>query len=206
MLPLRRETASVTRALSDERAASMTPASEAPPTVRPATAEDIPGITGVHVDAWRSTYRGIVPQAFLDGLSYRDRETLWRRVFSGAAGEHGVFVVDAGAAGIVGFVDGARGRTSDTVYEGELLAIYLLEDFQGRGLGRNLTLRLAEWFIARGIRSMRLWVLADNPACRFYEALGGRRIETKRIDIGGADLEEVAYGWTEIMNIPGLPR
>jgi ribosomal protein S18 acetylase RimI-like enzyme len=181
-------------------------AGELRPTVRPATSEDIPGIARVHVDAWRSTYRGIIPQAFLDGLSYRDREALWRRVFSGSAGEHGVFVADAGPAGIVGFADGARGRTQDTAYEGELLAIYLLEDFQRRGLGRELTLQLVEWFVDHGIRSMLLWVLADNPACHFYEALGGTRLRAERIQIGGADLEEVAYGWTDITAIQRLPR
>lgn len=182
----------------------MTPAGQVRPAVRSATAADIPGIARVHVDAWRSTYRGIVPQAFLDGLSYRGRETLWRRVLTGSAGDHGVFVADAGGAGVVGFADGARAQ--DAAYQGELMAIYILEKFQKRGLGRDLTLRVIDWLRNHGIRSMRLWVLADNPACRFYEALGGRRIEAKRIEIGGADLEEVAYGWPDIMNIPGLPR
>lgn len=183
----------------------MTRPSEQRPTVRPATPADIAGIARVHVDGWRSTYRGVVPQTFLDGLSYRDRETLWRRVFAGPE-RHGVFVAEAGAAKIVGFADGARDRARDATYEGELLAIYLLEEFQGRGLGRELALRVVEWLIDHNIRSMRVWVLADNPACRFYEALGGNRIETKRIQIGGADLEEVAYGWTDITLIPGLPR
>lgn len=182
----------------------MTPASQARPAIRPATAADIPGIARVHVDAWRSTYRGIVPQAFLDGLSYRDRETLWRRVLSGSGGDNGVFVADAGGAGVIGFADGAP--TQDAVYQGELMAIYMLEEFQRRGLGRDLTLRVVDWLLDHGIRSMRLWVLADNPACRFYEALGGRRIEAKRIEIGGADLEEIAYGWKDITKIPGLAR
>ena len=34
--------------------------------IRPAQTADAPGIARVHVEAWRSTYRGIVSDAFLD--------------------------------------------------------------------------------------------------------------------------------------------
>jgi hypothetical protein len=45
-----------------------------------------------------------------------------------------------------------------------------------------------------------VWVLAENPARRFYEALGGKIVFEKRIEIGGASLVEVAYGWEEMSN------
>ncbi|HLY23126.1 MAG TPA: GNAT family N-acetyltransferase [bacterium] len=169
--------------------------------MRAATTADVAAIARVHVDAWRSTYRGIVPQAFLDGLSYRDREALWHRVLNGPPERHGVFVAEAGAQGIVGFADGARPQTPHLAYEGRLSAIYIVEAFQGRGLGRDLVLNVVAWFVEHGIRSMLVWVLADNPACRFYEALGGTRIEVTRIEIGGAGLEEVAYGWADVTRI-----
>ena len=160
----------------------------------------------MHVDSWRSTYRGIVPQAFLDGLSYGDREGLWNRVLNSPPESQGVFVAEDAAEGVVGFAHGARPRAPHPAYEGELYAIYLLEAFQGLGLGRDLALRVVAWFIDHGIRSMLLWVLADNPACRFYDALGGARIDVRRIDIGGAALETVAYGWTDITKIPGVQQ
>ena len=171
--------------------------------IRTATPADVSGIARVHVDAWRSTYRGVVPQAFLDGLSYRDREALWTRVLNTPPRDSCLFVAEDAARGLVGFAHGARERTGHPTYEGELYAIYLLEAFQGRGLGRDLALAVVASFIGHGIRSMLVWVLADNPACRFYEALGGSRIEVKRVTIGGAELDEVAYGWTDITKIPG---
>jgi hypothetical protein len=39
---------------------------------------------------------------------------------------------------------------------------------------------------------MLVWVLADNPACMFYEAIGGQKVYEKQIDIGGVMLNEVA--------------
>ena len=40
-------------------------------TIRPATAADAAQIARVRVDCWRSTYRGLVPDAYLDGMPGR---------------------------------------------------------------------------------------------------------------------------------------
>jgi hypothetical protein len=55
-----------------------------------------------------------------------------------------------------------------------------------------------EKLLQTGIDNMLVWVLAKNPARKFYEALGGQFLRTKQVMIGGATLEEVAYGWTDI--------
>jgi hypothetical protein len=44
-------------------------------------------------------------------------------------------------------------------------------------------------------------VLKNNPACGFYECLGGQFLREKQIKIGGADLLEVAYGWADIRHV-----
>jgi len=38
--------------------------------IREATVEDSAEIARVQVDTWRTTYRGIVPQSFLDEMAY----------------------------------------------------------------------------------------------------------------------------------------
>ena len=43
-----------------------------------------------------------------------------------------------------------------------------------------------------------VWVLVDNPACKFYEALGGEKIYEKQVEKGGIMLNEIAYGWIDI--------
>ncbi len=47
--------------------------------IRKAELKDISGIAKVHVDSWRTTYKGIVPDSFLDNLSYENREQIWKR-------------------------------------------------------------------------------------------------------------------------------
>jgi hypothetical protein len=42
---------------------------------------------------------------------------------------------------------------------------------------------------------MALWVLRRNPAVGFYQHMGGVEIGQKTVEIGGAFLEEVAFGF-----------
>jgi len=51
----------------------------------------------------------------------------------------------------------------------------------------------------RGFRSAGLWVLTGNePARRFYEAMGGRSAETRIDRWGGLALDETAYVWDDV--------
>ena len=169
--------------------------------IRAAARGDAASIARVHVDAWRSTYAGIVPQTFLDELSYARREAFWAGVLDESGTDHGLFVAQDPKEGIIGFAHGAPERPARPDYAGELYAIYVLKAFQGRGVGRDLVLAVVDWFIGHGIRSMLVWVLVDNPSRRFYERMGGRQLDTKRIDLGGAALDEVAYGWSDVTTI-----
>jgi len=45
---------------------------------------------------------------------------------------------------------------------------------------------------------MLVWVMAANQYKIFYEALGGRPFAEKEVNIGGANLVEVAYGWRDL--------
>ena len=47
--------------------------------IRKANIEDAMGIAKVHVDSWRTTYKGIVPEVFLENLSYDEREQNWKQ-------------------------------------------------------------------------------------------------------------------------------
>ncbi len=45
---------------------------------------------------------------------------------------------------------------------------------------------------------MIAWVLADNPSRRFYEKLGGDRVQTRDIIVGGKQFKEYGYGWKNL--------
>jgi ribosomal protein S18 acetylase RimI-like enzyme len=164
--------------------------------VRPAQVADAPAIAGVHVESWRSTYRGLLPDAFLDSLDQATYSERWARIL--AEGSSRVYVASGGDE-VVGFASGGRERAGEAGYAGELYAIYVLREAQGRGHGR----RLVEAVVG-GLRELRLpdmivWVLRDNAGARaFYERLGGVYVREQPITIGSALLQEVSYGWRSL--------
>jgi hypothetical protein len=45
---------------------------------------------------------------------------------------------------------------------------------------------------------MIAWVLEKNPSREFYAKSGAQFITSKEIEVGGATLLEVAYGWPDL--------
>ena len=172
--------------------------------VRAARPEDAGSIARVQIDSWLTTYAGVVPADFLSSLSYPEGVTYWEGILTKAPASTATFVAETPDAGVVGFVRGGPERDGRQCYRAEIYVIYLLEGFQRRGLGRLLVAALARRFAEDGLGSMLVWVLEDNHAARgFYEALGGEMVGARTINIGGADLTEVCYGWRDIESFRG---
>jgi GNAT superfamily N-acetyltransferase len=169
--------------------------------IRPAQLEDAAGIAKVRIDTWRTTYRDIVPAEFLDNMSYEEDTQLRAAHLSTPESKTFTYVAENDEGQIVGFVAGGPERNNDPIYKGELYAIYILQSYHGQGIGRQLTNVLVERLLQVGIDSMILWVFADNPARRFYEALGGKMIKESQFEIAGVTRCEVAYGWLNIRTI-----
>ena len=104
--------------------------------IRPAESGDVSSIARVHVDTWRTAYRGVLPERFLAELSYADRERMWQRVLGEHQERHIAFVADHPADRVVGFALAAPSQHPQ--FAGEVLAIYVLAGHQGRGIGRRL--------------------------------------------------------------------
>ena len=166
---------------------------------REAAPEDASGIARVHVDSWRTTYVGIIPEETLANLSVERREAGWLESIRREA--NFVYVAVDGEE-IVGFICGGPEREesmrqSDGMpFDAELYALYVLEGCHGQGAGSKLFHLLADRLVMAGFARMLVWVLTDNEiGRRFYEAKGGV-FETRRmIRIVGVDLEETGYGW-----------
>ena len=170
--------------------------------VRAANLDDAGPVARVQVDAWRTTYAGIVPTEYLAGLSYRDRESKWTDILSAGRPAESNFVAETDGGEIVGFAGGGPEREGNPTYRGELYAIYLFDRYQRVGVGRRLVSAVARQLVVDGFRSMLVWVLEDNrPACAFYESLGGPRVDRKTVTIGGAELAEVSYGWSDVAGL-----
>jgi ribosomal protein S18 acetylase RimI-like enzyme len=160
--------------------------------ISPAGPGDALDLARVHVTAWRETYPGILPKAYLDALSVQRHARLWRRRLMGS---DEVTLAAEGVDGLVGYCSGGvwRGREDGL---SEISTLYVLREAQGAGLGRRLLTDTARVLAARGAVSMVIWVLRDNTHARgFYEHLGGKLDAARGETVAGRVVPSVAYRW-----------
>lgn len=164
--------------------------------IRKATISDAPAIAKISVETWRTAYQGIVPQKFLDLLSYENRARRWAQLLTEELTF--TYVAETESGEVVGFANGCEERTKHPVYKGELAAVYVLNEYQGQGIGQALVKAIAQTLLDLNYSSMLVWVLKENPYRKFYEAIAGQPVAEQAIEIGGVSLTEIAYGWTDL--------
>lgn len=162
--------------------------------IRKAVPGDEAGIAFVQVESWRSTYKGIVEDQYLDQMSTEDRQKMWRGIIENPIQEREVYVASINQE-IVGFCAGGPNRSLRFPYKVELYAIYLLQEYQRRGIGSSLIRRLAQSFHESGFYSMLVWSLQQNPSKMAYERLGAIKLGEEEIQIGEQVFMEDALGF-----------
>ena len=164
-------------------------------TIRAAKPGDTDAIAQVHVAAWRAAYRGLVPDAHLDGLDWSEWAAV-RREWMTSAGSNGVrTLVAVTDTSVIGFVSTGPERDGDLSTRGaqEVFALYVAPAAWGQGVGRDLLERAVDDVPPEIV--LVLWVLAGNERARaFYERQGFRADgAASTIQLGGRDLAEVRY-------------
>ena len=139
------------------------------PVIRPAQIDDARAMARVHVDTWRTTYVGIVPDEHLANLSYERCQANWIEHLANPHDETHAFVAEAPSGQIVAVTSGGPLREARAGLDGELYVLYVLKSFQGMGYGKLLVAQVTHDLASRGYHSLVVWVLKDNPARRFYE-------------------------------------
>lgn len=165
--------------------------------IREATIHDAQGIAKVHVDSWRTTYKGIIPDDFLNNLSYEQRTELW--IHNIGRKDNFLLVAESTEGEIIGFADFWKRETNTIPNSSDLTSIYLLEEYQGKGIGRKLLEeRLFLKIKQLGYQSIFVEVLAENKTRYFYEYYGAKLYKTVQVKIGGKILDEIVYIWDDV--------
>lgn len=149
----------------------------------------------VHVETWRDSYAGVLPDAVLLRMSSEGEGGKWVRAIAG--GEI-VLVAEADDGQIVGFGNCGAARPFGLPFAGEVYTLYVLPDWHGTGLGGRMLRALFDALLADGYHSAVIWVLEANPSRFFYEAMGGRRVAEREERLWGVTLPQAAYGWEDL--------
>ena len=157
----------------------------------------------VHVQSWRETYPGILPQAALNRMSVAAHARRFRLELTRAQKGQATLIAE-GADGPVGYASGAVLSGDGRAADAEVFTLYVLRAAQGVGVGRALLKAQARVLAAEGAKSLMLFVLSRNePARGFYERLGGMAFAEVASHGWGQGLTETAYRWPDIATLAG---
>jgi GNAT superfamily N-acetyltransferase len=166
--------------------------------IRPATAADAFAIAQVRVDAWRTTYKGMIPDAYLSAMKVEDSASLWEKILTAGPNSTSVFVA-TNVEGVVGFAGGHMLAEPKHGLDAELSAVYLVREAQRAGIGQRLVATVAAAQRAHGATGLIVWVIAGNKAARaFYEKLGAELLIEQPFTWDGMDMVEAGYGWRDL--------
>jgi ribosomal protein S18 acetylase RimI-like enzyme len=153
-------------------------------TTRPIVATDAATVADLHTASWRSAYRGMLRDAYLDGDIATERRQVWaERLETPAEANYG-FIAEAEAAPVgfvflLGGVDATWGTLVDN--------LHVLPGHKGRGIGRRLLEAAARETRRRfPADPVYLYVFEKNLAARrFYASVGGREVERGLVEPPG---------------------
>jgi GNAT superfamily N-acetyltransferase len=166
---------------------------------RSATRDDVEAVAALHTESWRHAYRGILPDAYLDGPIVQERLSLWQVRFSSPnSHRHLVLLAESGKK-LVGFA--CVLLDEEPPWGACLDNLHVLPNWRGMGLGRQLFGRVAQWVLLMEPGwGMHLWVFeANSGARRLYDRLGGAVVElhSKRIT-EGVEAPSLRYFWPDL--------
>jgi len=123
-------------------------------------------ISHIYETCWKHAYRGIIPQAYLDSIP----KGHWAQAIDNPAW-HTLVMLDGKK--IIGTSSYCKSRFEDMNGCGEIISIYVLPEYCGKGCGKQLLRAAVNGLRQLGYRDIFLWVLEKNTnARRFYEKFG----------------------------------
>jgi len=146
-------------------------------------------ISRIYALSWKTAYKNIVPQQFLDDLS----ENRWADILKNSTYDNFVMTLNGEYIGTSGV---CPARDEDMDGWGEIMSIYLLPEYFGKGHGKPLLDNSISVLSEMGYDKVYLWVLEQNiMARRFYEKNGFVVLDEKMDSFGGVELVFVRYGY-----------
>ena len=163
--------------------------------IRPAKTRDARAMARIYVETWQATYRGILPDGYLDTMTIGDSAKALSREMGGV----GVvsLVAEADRGHLAGLITGGIDRRRDAIYGGEIFSLYVGPTYQRQGIGKGLVMHLVDRMNQLDIFAVKVQVLQANPCRRFYEKLNGVLLAGGRIRFAGTEIDACTYGWID---------
>jgi ribosomal protein S18 acetylase RimI-like enzyme len=175
--------------------------------VREAVPDDWRAIADLHLQSWRSAYREILTDEYLDDEAPDERARTWReRIGSGVPPFRGTFVAERESQ-LVGFINVELQAEYAEKWGPRVENLHSHPECKGQGIGRRLLMRGAQWVEEKLPGSaVHLYVYEKNAAARaFYRHMGAREVERIAVHTpDGRALPEYICWWPSARQLAGL--
>ncbi len=150
--------------------------------------DDRSEVSRIYEESWRSAYKGIIPQSYLDSIpsgrwaAHADRE-----------GMHTLVAAEDNK--LIGTASFCKSRFEKFADHGEIVSIYFLPEYIGKGHGKVLFEAVMNELRKLGFKDVFLWVLEGNARARAFYEKAGFSYSGEFLDdnIGGKDIRELQY-------------
>lgn len=149
---------------------------------------DIDKIAKIIVDDWKIAYKGIIDDDYLENLNYIDRAKNIKEKY-----EKQKSIVYIDKEDVKGYCRFGENRDNEKEY-GEIYALYIKYDERNNGIGKSLSKKAMQILKDKGYKEVVIWCLKENKNARkFYEKIGGKLCNERKIAIGDKQYDEVCY-------------
>lgn len=169
--------------------------------LRRATVDDAEAIAAIRIEGWRTAYRGMIPDSYLNQMDIEENATYWRTILQALPTKTDRLCVYVAVSGdeVIGFISASKLEQAKLEKDAEINAIYIRPQWQRCGIGKRMLHKVARSLLAMECLNCVIWVIDGNsPARNFFEELGGELLVEQDFSWDGLDLTEVGYGWNDL--------
>ena len=169
--------------------------------IRNVKKEDLRAVAEIVVNGWKTAYRGIIDDDYLDNLSIEEKYQ--KRLKDYTKNRFIVAELNNQIVGFCRYTDGNNYKDEYPDIDCEICALYVKPELKRNGIGRELVNYVIKEFKEEGYLKMILWCLKENyPSRAFYEKMGGKYCGEKLIKAGDKNYEEAGF----IYDLSELPK
>ena len=146
--------------------------------IRKIKREDCEAIARVVTISWNESYRGIVPDSFLNKLQTNEKERAERMYNEFDENINTQLVLEVNGD-VVGFANFGISDDEEFQHCGEIFALYIVGKYKGNGFGRKLVEEVVKEIKLMGLNQMIISCLKRNKSNDFYKHIGGKFVKER---------------------------